>query len=192
MILGLTGFSGAGKSTVASLLKKQGFYHIDCDRLVHEEVYGDKTVLNALATAFGNDILRDGQLDRKVLRERTFGNPAAVSLLNQTVMPYILSAIDLQLKKHKESNIVLDAPLLFEYQLEKKCDCTLSVLTDDELAVNRIIQRDQISEEAARKRLSNQHSATYYMERSDFVILNDKDTDTLKQQVKKLIKKIDV
>lgn len=190
MILGLTGFSGSGKSTVASLLKEHGFHHIDCDRLVHEEVYRSKAVLDALVAAFGQAVINNGSLDRQALRERTFGNPAAVSRLNQTVMPYILSAIEQQLAEHAEKNIILDAPLLFEYRLEEKCDCTLSVLANEEIAVNRIIQRDQISEEAAKKRLSNQHPAAFYIDKSDFVIMNNGNLKALEQQVAQFIKEL--
>ncbi len=190
MILGLTGFSGSGKSTVASLLKEHGFHHIDCDRLVHEEVYHSKTVLDALAAAFGDAVIHDGVLDRKALRERTFGNPAAVSCLNQVVMPHILSTIEKHLNNHSDKNVVLDAPLLFEYHLEEKCDRTLSVLADEKIAINRIIQRDQINEEAAKKRLSNQHPAAFYIDKSDFVIMNNGNLKALEQQVAQFIKEL--
>ena len=189
MVLGLTGFSGTGKSTVAALLKENGFYHLDCDRLVHEEVYRSEAVLSALAAAFGEEILKNGELDRSTLRARTFGNPAAVSRLNQVVMPYIMSAIDRHLNQATAPKIVLDAPLLFEYHLEEKCDRTLSVIADEKIAVNRIIRRDRISEEAAKKRLSNQHTAAYYIEKSDFVIFNNNDLDALKAQVEDFLDK---
>ena len=86
MILGLTGFSGAGKSTVAALLKENGFYHLDCDALVHNEVYRASEVLAAIEEAFPG-VVCEGKLDRPALRSRTMGDPAMLKKLNDTVMP---------------------------------------------------------------------------------------------------------
>lgn len=190
MVVGLTGFSGTGKSTVAALLRENGFHHIDCDRIVHEEVYKDSAVLTAIAAAFGEDTIKDGTIDRIALRSRTLGNPAAVSRLNQVVMPHIIAAIEKHLKNTADQNVILDAPLLFEYGLEKKCTHTLSVIADEGIALSRIIKRDQIDEETARKRLSSQHPAAYYIEKSDYVITNNDDTAALKKQVNTIIKKL--
>ena len=80
MILGLTGFSGAGKSTVAEILKENGFYHLDCDALVHHEVYRDPAVLAAVEAAFGG-VVKNGVLDRPALRTKTMGNREALKKL---------------------------------------------------------------------------------------------------------------
>ena len=90
LIIGLTGFSGAGKSTVASIFAEYGFTVLNCDKLVHEQVYRDPQVLKAVAAAFGRDCLQGNALNRAVLRARTLGNPEETARLNQTVMPYIL------------------------------------------------------------------------------------------------------
>ena len=190
MVLGLTGFSGAGKSTVAALLIRQGFYHIDCDQVVHNEVYQDPKVLDAIAAAFGAETVQEGVLDRRLLRNRTMGNPAAISRLNQVVMPSVMAAIERHLNTHQGEKVILDAPLLFEYGLEKRCDYTLSVIAEETLALERIVQRDSISEEDAKKRLSSQKTAAYYIDKSDYVITNNKDSAALEMQVQELLKKI--
>lgn len=190
MILGLTGFSGAGKSTVAAIFKENGFYHIDCDRLVHEEVYQDPQVLAALAGAFGDDILQERQLNRAALRARTMGNAAALKKLNQTVMPFILAAIQAKMDAHANENIILDAPLLLESGLNQKCDRVLSVIANRKEAAERIMERDHLRPEEAEKRLSSQHPATFYTEKSDYVLCNSEDLDALRQHTLELIQKI--
>ena len=191
MILGLTGFSGAGKSTVAAIFKEQGYYHLDCDHLVHHEVYGDAEVLQALADAFGEDILRDGALDRPALRGVTMGNPAALEKLNQIMMPFILAAIQRTLDAHRGENIILDAPLLFESGLDKKCDKVLSVVADPKDAAERIIERDHLRPEEAQRRLSSQHPASFYTAQSDHTIMNRGDLSALRQHTLELIRTID-
>ncbi|MBQ7089782.1 MAG: dephospho-CoA kinase [Clostridia bacterium] len=190
MILGLTGFSGAGKSTVAAILKENGFYHLDCDAMVHDEVYTDPTVLKALALKFGDQIITNGTLDRIALRHCVMGNPDALELLNLTVRPFILDYIDRHLKNHASENIILDAPLLFESGLESQCDKVLSVITDPQTALKRIIQRDSLSKTDAQKRLQSQHDSTYYTDRSDYVIKNDRDLDDLRAQTQAVLSKL--
>ncbi len=190
MILGLTGFSGAGKSTVAAILKENGFYHLDCDVMVHNEVYTDPAVLEALSAVFGNGILSNGGLDRIALRHCVMGNPEAPDTLNRTVRPFILDYINRHLRAHAQENIILDAPLLFESGLEQQCDKVLSVVTDADIALKRIIERDALSEEEAAKRLRSQHPAAFYTERSDFVIRNDHDLNDLKQQTLSILKEL--
>ncbi len=190
MILGLTGFSGAGKSTVAAIFQENGFYHIDCDRLVHEEVYQDPQVLTALADAFGAEILQEQRLDRAALRARTMGNAQALKKLNQIVMPFILAAIQAKMDAHSGENIILDAPLLLESGLDQKCDRVLSVIADRKEAAERIMERDHLRPEEAEKRLSSQHPAAFYTEKSDYVLCNSEDFDALHQHTLELIQKI--
>ncbi len=188
MVLGLTGFSGAGKSTVAQIFKQHGFYHLDCDFIVHERVYHDPSVLNALSEEFGKEIISDGALNRSVLRKYTMGNPETLERLNRLVMPHILSAIHVDLLEHKDQHIILDAPLLFESGLEQKCDYVLSVIADPKEAAERIIQRDHLLPKEAEKRLSSQHPAEYYTSKSDYILHNNGDLNALHQETIHLIK----
>ena len=190
MVLGLTGFSGAGKSTVAALLTEYGYYHLDCDRIVHQEVYRDPIVLAAISAVFGADTVTAEGIDRTTLRKRTMGDPKALDLLNQTVMPFIRSAIEEHLDAHKDEKTILDAPLLFEYGLDRRCTYTLSVLSDRKTALARIMQRDGIKREEAQKRLDSQPPASFYEERSDFVLYNDLPTHELKARVEQIVNQI--
>lgn len=189
LLIGLTGFSGSGKSTVAAIFKEQGFSVIDCDQLVHEEVYRDPAVLKALAEVFGADILENGRLNRTVLRSRTLGNAAATIRLNETVMPFILLHIYQKIRE-TDGHILLDAPLLFESGLSKDCDRVVSIVSDRETALQRIMQRDGITRQDAENRLARQHPASFYAKQSDYVLHNDNDLSDLQQQTRALIQKI--
>ncbi len=190
MIIGLTGISGAGKSTVAALLSEYGFIHLDCDRIVHQEVYKEQNVLAAIADAFGADAVCHDGINRSVLRSRTMGDPTALARLNQTVMPYVYKAIQKHLDLHKKEDVVLDAPLLFEYDLHLKCAHTISVLCDRAVAKERMILRDGITKQDAEKRLNSQQSDSFYKTRSDFVIFNDQNPASLKESVERIIDQI--
>ncbi len=188
MVLGLTGFSGAGKSTVAQIFKEHGFFHLDCDYIVHERVYRDPTVLKIISDEFGKEIISNGALNRSVLRKYTMGKPEALKRLNDLVMPHILAAIHSDLLEHNEDHIILDAPLLFESGLHQKCDYILSVIADPKAATERIIQRDHLQPNEAEKRLSSQYPAEYYTSKSDYILHNNGDLNALHQETIHLIK----
>jgi len=190
LILGLTGFSGAGKSTVAAILKEHGYYVLDCDKLVHEDVYRDPAVIQAISFAFGKEVLKSGILDRAALRACTMGDPAATEKLNQTMMPYIVAHIEQVLRHHKNEPIVLDAPLLFESGLDQRCDQVLSVIAPPEKALERIMIRDRLTREEAEKRRSSQHPAEYYSEKSDYTIINDEGISEVTKKTLELLRQI--
>lgn len=187
MIIGLTGFSGSGKTTVSEIFAKHGYFILDCDKIVHDEVYKKPTVLSAIAKAFGDECIRDGALDRAVLRRKTMGNSAATDLLNRTVLPLIAEHIIYILKENYHRNILLDAPTLFESGLQDQCKKIICVVTSPEIARKRIMERDGLSAQDAQRRLSSQHPASYYTERSDFTIINDSDLAHLRDQAEKII-----
>lgn len=187
MIIGLTGFSGSGKTTVSQIFAEQGYFVVDCDRIVHEEVYRKPKVLDAIAAAFGQECVEDGKLNRAVLRSKTMGNSQETMRLNQTVLPLIAEHIQAILEQNAHRRILLDAPTLFESGLQEQCHKILCVITSPQVALKRIMERDHLSEEDAKKRLASQHPASYYTERSDFTIINDGEIDNLRDQAKKIL-----
>lgn len=179
-IIGLTGHSGSGKTTVASLLVSKGFYHIDCDKLVHEKVYTSKEVLSLLKEKFGEDIIdSDGNLNRRKLGSIIFNDKTAYNTLMSTVKPYIVNAIDSEAESHSEKPILLDAPTLFEFQMQGVCDKIIGVVSTK--AVERICNRDNISETDAKLRLKNQQTIDFYRENCDYLIVNDYGFDSLEK-----------
>ena len=191
MLIGLTGMSGAGKSTVAAWFEKRGFRLIDCDALVHS-LYEDWRYATLVEEAFGPEYIREGSVDRKKLGTLVFSDSAALQKLNKTVSPFIMNAVTERIVSAKKQDIatVLDAPLLFEYGLEKYCDIVIGVATDIETAVRRLSVRDGRGEEEIRSRLASQHDLSFFRERCDYVLENNGDLQTLARNFEDMMEKI--
>ncbi len=172
-IIGLTGHSGSGKTTVAAYLQKFGYIHIDCDKLVHNKIYTDPLVLNALCDAFGSEYIINGTVNRKLLSKLVFSDKNAYNKLMNTIRPFIVSAVIKEAKMHNNKMVLLDAPTLFEFSLEKICDKVIGVVSDN--AVERICTRDGIDENLAIARLKSQKDADFYKKRCDYIIENNGD-----------------
>ena len=174
MIIGLTGQTGAGKSTVCSFLSKKNFCIIDCDKVSREVTDKGSPIILKLADAFGSDIvLEDGSLNRKLLAERAFCEKSKTELLNSITHPEIINAIKNRISECKGENIVLDAPTLFESGADKLCDKVIAVLADVTSRKNRIIQRDLLSCYQAEVRLSAQKDNSFFESRADAVLYNN-------------------
>ncbi len=185
MIIGLTGQSGAGKSTVAAFFAEKGFRIIDCDALVHS-LYGEARYANKIAEAFGNEyIAENGTVDRKKLGALVFSNKRALTRLNETVHPLILETVLGEMNRARFDGVdaILDAPLLFEYELEQMCDVTLGVVCDIETAEKRLSLRDGRSPEEIRGRLSAQHDAAYFRLHCDHILENNGDAEALRKEL---------
>lgn len=176
MIIGLTGQSGAGKSTAAALFAKAHFEIIDCDAIVHA-LYETERYVGAIAAAFGEDYVADGAVDRKRLGALVFTDADALAKLNEVVRPLILEAIleKLRCVRQTGTHAVLDAPLLFEYGLDSACDVTLGVVCDREIAEARLSLRDGKSPQEIRGRLAAQHDGAYFFSHCDHILENNGD-----------------
>ena len=191
MLIGLTGMSGAGKSTVAALFEKKGFRIIDCDALVHS-LYEDIRYARLVSDAFGEEYIREGRVDRKKLGALVFSDADALKKLNETVSPFIMHAVTERIMeaRNDELSTVLDAPLLFEYGLEAYCDCVIGVTVDIETAVKRLSVRDRRSEEELRARLRSQHGIAFFREHCDYILENDGDGEMLSAALDEILEKI--
>ena len=191
MLIGLTGMSGAGKSTVAALFEKKGFRVIDCDALVHS-LYEDARYLRLIRDAFGGEYIRENKVDRKKLGALVFADPQALKKLNETVSPFIMRAVTEEIEAVRSADVsaVLDAPLLFEYGLEKYCDSVIGVTVDTETAVKRLCARDHRSEKEIRARLHSQHDERFFRESCDYVLENNTDERMLSVALDGILEKI--
>ena len=193
MIIGLTGQTGAGKSTVCAYLSSMPFYIIDCDKVAREVTEKGSPVLDRLAAAFGKDIiLEDGSLDRALLASRAFETSEKTELLNGITHPAILDAVKAKIASATCQNVILDAPTLFESGADKLCDRIIAVLCDENKRKDRIISRDNLSLEQANKRLMRAKSNEFFTERADAVIYNDGTPDELYKNVEKALNQIGV
>lgn len=173
LIVGLTGMSGAGKSTVCLAFAESGFDVIDCDLSSREVVLPGSPALTELHDRLSPElILPDGTLDRRKTADLIFHSEEKRALFNKIIYPYITYNIAEKLKRAGDCSL-LDAPTLFEARLEFLCGSIVSVTADPEICVQRIMKRDGIPEELARARLKSQHGADFYRQRSSFCIENN-------------------
>ena len=192
MIIGLTGQTGAGKSTVCKVFDNFGFVTVDCDKLSREITNTDRELVRNLAEKFGNDILNeDGSLNRKALGNKAFSSKQNTELLNSLTHPAIIKKIKEIIGANKNKTVVLDAPTLFESGAFRLCDKIISVIADENIRLDRIMKRDLISKQAALLRISAQGDDSFYTERSDAVIVNNENGD-ISQKVNKALNDIGV
>lgn len=191
-LIGLTGQTGAGKSTVARLLKNSNAVIINADSLVHK-LYGESfACARAVAAVFGDDILNsDSGIDRKLLAKRAFSSQESIALLNSVVHPFVMYELLLQIKSELKNGarlIIYDAPQLFESNSDLLCDSIISVVADRQVRLKRICSRDNISEEAANERMNAQLDEKFFRANSDYIIENNADLNLLEEQVLRLTK----
>ena len=194
-VIGLTGQTGAGKSTVGESLLRRGAAWVDADLIAHDVADNEKVCLADLALEFTIDILNvDGTLNRKKLADIVFHDKVKLRRLNEIIFPYIIRAIEAELARLRAEGhhyIVLDAPTLFESGCDRYCDVIISVVADEQLRLQRILGRDGLTHEEAEARIQAQHRESYYVRRSDFVIENNDTVDTLCLKVAEVMSRIE-
>lgn len=187
MILGITGSSGAGKSTVCEILeRKYSSQTINADKIAKQLSKQGTNYLKEIIQNFGDDILlEDGELNRRKLANIIYSNPEKRDELNNITFKYIKNEIKEQIAKSNNNIIAIDAPLLLEANLQEICDKTIAVISKDRnLQIKRIIKRDNIDKEHAIARLNAQHPNEFYIQNCDNTLIND---ETLEQQIEKLL-----
>lgn len=191
IIVGLTGQSGAGKTTISNEFFKNGFYIINCDMVSRKVTETGSECCKSLATIFPDCVNEEFQLNRKKLGEIVFSDKEKLTLLNETIFPYIIKFIDDEISclvKNGEKFILLDAPTLFEAKMENQCDYIVSVVADFNLRLKRICKRDNLTETQGKNRLSSQNTEEFFRKKSDFVIENNTDISTVIKQTQNVIK----
>ncbi len=173
-IIGLTGQSGSGKTTVCDTFKSLGFHIINADLVSKYITENSKSCIDELKTAFGEEYIENGVLNRRKLGSLVFADREKLDKLMEITFPYIIDEINRQIENIGNNKlIVVDAPTLFESGLNKSCDEIVSVISDKALRLDRIMKRDKISKEEAEKRFSSQFSEKFFKENSDFIIENN-------------------
>lgn len=187
-IVGLTGPSGAGKSTVSQVMRENGWTVIDADALSRKATAPGSSCVMQLCRAFGKDIrMPDGGINRQMLAKRAFSSREKTGLLNSIVHPWVfLRTLELvnNYRSRRLTHFVFDAPLLFESNADVMCDYVISVIAPESVRLQRIMQRDRLTEEQARLRLSAQYDDDFYISRSDRVIDGSRPLEMVLQEAR--------
>lgn len=187
-VIGLTGMSGAGKSTACKVFRNNDFEIIDCDLICREIVKKGKPCLSEIACEFGDYIITsDGELNRSSLSRKIFANEHKRLALNGIMYPYVSYIVIKKILTSKNNYVILDAPTLFESGIDDICDLIVCVVAEKNSLMRRIMERDNIDYELAANRLNSQKSAEYYIERSDYVIVNNGTSEELISNVMEII-----
>ncbi len=191
MIVGLTGGTGTGKTSVARVFYENGFEVIDYDKITREIYIKGSSCLNELAENFGKEILTpDGELNRKKLGSIVFASKEKLEILNNIVYKYIVAHTKKKIEEAADKKLLLDAPTLFEAGLHKECDYVVGVIADKEKRLERICQRDGLNKEDAQNRINSQKKDEFYIENCDFLIKNNGSEEMLFNEAQKIIRSI--
>lgn len=189
-IIGLTGPTGAGKSTVAAQFAKAGACIVDADRLAREVVEKGHPCLTALAACFGADILKeDGSLDRAALAAKAFVSKEKTQMLNDITHPFIIARSRDILQSSDAQLCVIDAPLLFESGMDAMCEETVAVLAPERERLMRIMARDGIDEVTATRRMKVQPGDEFYLTRATHILRNEGEQATFDRTVDALVQR---
>ena len=190
-ILGITGPSGAGKSRLSDKFRQMNIPVIDADEVYHSLLIPPSDCLTAIRSIFGNEIFDEtGALCREKLAGIVFNDKEKLKLLNKTVLPFVLDKIRYIISSLDREIVVVDAPTLIESGFDKECDAVISVLCPKEIRLQRIMTRDGITREYALERIKAQKPDSFYVERSDAVIINDADDEKITETLVPLLDKL--
>lgn len=191
IVIGITGNSGTGKSTFSKVLaQRMNAIIIDADKIAKQSAKKGEIYYNKIVEFFGEDILANEEIDRKKLATIIYNNEKQRAYLNTLTNQYVVEKIKQEIEKHKNANIIMDVPLLFESGLNNLCQVTISLLAEEETKIKRMMQRDKINEEIAIQRLKIQAKDEYYIKKSNYIIENNK--ANLEKEAEEFIKTKDM
>lgn len=173
MIIGITGGTGCGKTTLLNHIRDAGGLILDCDSIYHELLRSDKEMLSAIDARFPGTV-ENGSLNRKKLGAIVFSDENALMDLNAITHTAVKQEV-LRRLESAPSLAAIDAIGLFEGGLAPLCDVTVAVTAPEEQRVRRLMERDGISEEYARSRIAAQKPQAWFCSHCDTVLSNDAD-----------------
>ncbi len=191
-IIGLTGGIGSGKTTIARLFEAEGIpVYISDDEA--KKIMLDPRTVQKVKEVFGEKVVHNNLIDRKILSQIVFNNPDHLKKLNSIIHPLVKKHFDEWVVKNSDYPFVIkEAAILFESGSYKFCDKVITVTASEETRIDRVIKRDNVKREEVLHRIKNQISEKERIERSDFVIYNE-NLDLAKEQflqILKILKKI--
>jgi dephospho-CoA kinase len=195
LIVGLTGGVASGKTTVSKILREEGAYIIDADLIAKELVQPHTPTWDELVRVFGKTILdRDGSIHRKKLATIVFSNSQEMNFLNRMIHPRIKEEWERRVaeigQKDPEAIVVIDAALLVELGSHREMDKVIVVTSTERQQIERLKEREGVSEEEARKILSFQMALEEKVKVADFVIHNEGSLEETRRMAKEVFQEL--
>ena len=193
-VIGLTGPTGSGKSTLCEIASELGIKSIDADKVYHGLLIPPSKCLDEIVKAFGSRVLDcNGCLNRPALASVVFekGAEERLALLNSITHKFVkdeFRRIIADMARSCDTAVIVDAPTLYESGFDNECDITIAIIADRATRSARIIERDSLSEDRAEQRLSAQKPDEFFKERADFIIINDGDRNALREKFIKIMR----
>ena len=190
MIIGITGNSGSGKTSISKLLKQNlNADIINADEIVKEMSMPGAVYYNEIIKAFGEDILLENcEINKPKLADIIFKDNEKREVLDLLTFRYIVEEIKTRADSSKSKIVIIDAPLLIESKLNEICDIVISVISDEDIKLKRICSRDNIDKNTALNRINAQPKNEFYIKNSNLVIINNNsDLEKQVEGIKELI-----
>ena len=191
--IAITGNIASGKSTVENFIKEKGYEIFDADEICHFAMLNDNEITQQIKETFKNTNVfdKDGHIDRKKLGEIVFADNNAKTLLENILHPYVKEQLNKFFAQNNDKDFVFASiPLLFEANMENIVDKIILVCADEKIRLERLIKRNNFSEEHAYARIKAQMPQEEKIKLANYIIFNDTDLNYLKQEVINVLNRI--
>lgn len=192
LLIGITGGIGSGKSIVSSIIESRGFCVLKSDLIAKEIMQNDENVKKKIIEYFGTDAYLKNGLNTKFLAEKVFSSKENVEKINSIVHPpTIQKTKELAEIEFQKANIVfVESALIYEAKIEDMFDYIILIYSDEQTRIQRVMDRDKISEEQIRRRIQFQIPDEKKKQWADFVIENNNNIENLNKNVLFILKLI--
>ena len=183
----LTGGIGCGKSVVSRLFTSLLVPVYDSDSRAKRLMETNPVIISSLRQLFGDEVYKDGALQKKFLADKIFNDAALCKKVNSIVHPQVWLDFKAWSEKQEAPVTIMETALLYESDLYKQFDFVIAVVADEEVKIQRVMERDGCSREDVRRRMEKQLSVKIAEQKADFVIKNN-DTFVIPQVIDVLTK----
>lgn len=181
IVVGLTGGIGSGKTTISKEFQSFGIPVYIADEEAKSLMNRSKVIKRKLIQLFGKSAYKDDMLNRPYLASKIFNDKQLLVKMNAIVHPKVGSHFKRWLKKQESPYVIKEAAIIFENNMENQYDYIITVVADEDLRIERVMHRDNVSKEKIKAIIENQLTDDEKIEKSDFVIVNN-DLNVAKQQ----------
>ncbi|HHU55173.1 MAG TPA: dephospho-CoA kinase [Acholeplasmataceae bacterium] len=189
-VIGITGGIASGKTLVSNFIKSKNYTVIEADRIAHDLLEKPK-IVSKIAETFGEEVIVNGKVDRDALGKIIYYDKKLQKKLNAIIHPKVRKAINKELKKHRDEDLVfVDVPLLYEAKMEDMMDKIVVVYVERQTQIERLMDRDKIIWDYAVTKIDSQIPLKEKFQRADFIINNEGTKQSTEEQVENFLREL--